>query len=188
MSKTKPQRGRGLGLQKMRQEIELASQMIRLGAPLGIIVKETALDKQRLSRLYRELMNKKPPGGMLPFSSEWYLGWLPNIHATVFYTAYLFLNICCKVERRQALVNGYQLYLEYATAGRPEGKQERPVLSFSRAWLLLRYVELRLFDLAICRACHGSFLAPTYLARWQFVCGICKPPNRAGPRLADRKQ
>ena len=51
-------------------EIRRASELIRLGARLQLLESETKLSRERLLRLYKEMMGKSPPKGMLPFSTE----------------------------------------------------------------------------------------------------------------------
>src|SRR5690625_6643800 len=74
------------------EDILLASDMIRLGARLQVLQAETSLSYDRLARLYREIRKASPPKGMLPYSVDWFMTWLPNIHATLFYSHYRYLN------------------------------------------------------------------------------------------------
>src|SRR5262245_16670109 len=64
-------------------EILLASAMISLGARLQVLESETSLSHDRLARLYREIRGCSPPKGMLPFSVDWFMTWLPNIHSSL---------------------------------------------------------------------------------------------------------
>ena len=73
-------------------DILLASSMISLGARLQVLEAETSLSHDRLARLYREIRGCSPPKGMLPFSVDWFMTWLPNIHSSLFYNVYSFLN------------------------------------------------------------------------------------------------
>ena len=72
------------------EQIQLAIQMIKLGARLQLLESQTSLSRERLIKLYKELKGVSPPKGMLPFSTDWFLTWQPNIHASIFY------NIYCK--------------------------------------------------------------------------------------------
>ena len=69
-------------------EIRRASELIRLGARLQLLESETKLSRERLLRLYKEMVGKSPPKGMLPFSTDWFVTWLPNIHASLFMGIY----------------------------------------------------------------------------------------------------
>ena len=69
-------------------DILLASSMITLGARLQVLEAETSLSHDRLARLYREIRGCSPPKGMLPFSVDWFMTWLPNIHSSLFYNVY----------------------------------------------------------------------------------------------------
>ncbi|HUH40024.1 MAG TPA: FlhC family transcriptional regulator, partial [Castellaniella sp.] len=85
-------------------EIRLATEMIQLGARLQVLQAETSLSYDRLARLYREVKGASPPKGMLPFSVDWFMTWLPNIHSSVFYGIYQFMNKFTPAKQSQALV------------------------------------------------------------------------------------
>ncbi|HLR77711.1 MAG TPA: flagellar transcriptional regulator FlhC [Burkholderiaceae bacterium] len=166
------------------EEILLASDMIRLGARLQVLQAETSLSYDRLARLYREIRRTSPPKGMLPYSVDWFMTWLPNIHATMFYSHYLFLNTHTPSRGTRALIDAYRLYLEQADAGRPHDPDAEPVLSFTRAWMLLRFFDSDMLQLSECTRCAGGFVAHAYEPNTDFVCAICQPPPRAGKTRA----
>jgi len=164
------------------KDIMLASEMIRLDARIQVLQSETNLSYERLTRLYREIKGRSPPKGMLPFSVDWFIGWLPNVHSTVFYSLYIHLKKHVYAEKVRALIEAYKLYLEHAYAGRaaPGGD---PVLSFTRAWMLVRFFDSNLLQLTQCEKCTGSFIDHAYDPQKGYVCGICQPPPRAGKPL-----
>lgn len=162
------------------KDIELATQMINLGARLQVLQAETALSYDRLARLYREVRGCSPPKGMLPFSVDWFTTWLPNIHSTLFYSVYSYMHKLTPVSKVHALIEAYKLYLEQACAGRIEGVGEEAVLSFTRAWMLIRFFESGMLQLSVCERCSGQFIAHAHDPKAGFVCAICKPPPRAG--------
>ena len=51
-------------------QIKLASDLIKLDARLQVLESETQLSRERLIRLYKEIKQKSPPKGMLPFSTD----------------------------------------------------------------------------------------------------------------------
>jgi flagellar transcriptional activator FlhC len=69
------------------RQIERAVILINLGARLQVLESETDLSYERLLRLYKEVSGRSPSKGQLPFSTDWFMTWQPNIHAS------LFLNI-----------------------------------------------------------------------------------------------
>lgn len=158
-------------IQEMHQ-VQLAIELIELGARLQVLETETELSRGRLIRLYKEVRGISPPKGMLPFSTTWFITWLPNIHASLFYNYYRRFAGC---ERIEALVNAYEMYLEQLHLNGAE-----PVLGFTRAWTLVRFFESDMFELAECGNCSGNFLVHAYTPTQDFVCGICRPPPRAG--------
>ena len=66
------------------KDIQLAIELIQLGARLQLLESETSLSRDRLVKLYKELRGVSPPKGMLPFSTDWFLTWQPNIHSSLF--------------------------------------------------------------------------------------------------------
>jgi flagellar transcriptional activator FlhC len=162
------------------EEILLATDMIHLGARLQVLQAETSLSYDRLARLYREIRGCSPPKGMLPFSVDWFMTWLPNIHSSVFYSVYRYLDAHTPAKKARALVEAYRLYAEQADGnlGAPAG--EEPVLSFTRAWMLIRFFDSKLLQLSYCERCKGGFVAHAHDPQQGFVCAICRPPPRAG--------
>ncbi|MFC3338428.1 flagellar transcriptional regulator FlhC [Paracandidimonas soli] len=172
---------------KEAEEILLATEMIHLGARLQVLQAETSLSYDRLARLYREIKGCSPPKGMLPFSVDWFMTWLPNIHSSVFYNVYRFMDTHTPSKKVRALVEGYRLYLEQAFVGRSEQVGE-PVLSFTRAWMLIRFFDSKLLQLSACERCHGEFVAHAHDPQKGFVCAICRPPPRAGKTRAGERR
>lgn len=166
------------------EEILLASEMIVLGARLQVLQAETSLSYDRLARLYREVKGCSPPKGMLPFSVDWFMTWLPNIHASMFYGVYRYLDTHTPAKKSRALVEAYRLYLEQSAAGRAAEPDAEPVLSFTRAWMLIRFFDSGLVQLSSCVRCSGQFVAHAHDPQNDFVCAICRPPPRAGKTRA----
>lgn len=164
---------------KEAQEIQLASDMIVLGARLQVLQAETSLSYDRLARLYREIRACSPPKGMLPFSVDWFMTWLPNIHSSLFYSVFRYMETHAQCSRAQALIEAYRLYLEQSEAGCSVPSEE-PVLSFTRAWMLLRFFDSGMVQLSQCERCGGEFVSHAHDPRTGFICAICRPPPRAG--------
>lgn len=169
---------------KEAQEIMLATRMVELGARLQVLQAETSLSYDRLARLYREVKGYSPPKGMLPFSVDWFMTWLPNIHSSVFYSVYRYLDTHTPAKKTHALVEAYGIYLEQASAGRMADAREEPVLSFTRAWMLIRFFDSNMVQLSRCLRCKGGFVAHAHDPQNDFVCAICRPPPRAGKTRA----
>ncbi len=162
------------------EEILLASDMIHLGARLQVLQAETSLSYDRLARLYHEIRHCSPPKGMLPFSVDWFMTWLPNIHSSVFYNIYRFMDAHTPAKKSRALIESYRLYLEQAKAGHLAAPANEPVLSFTRAWMLVRFFDSGMVQLSRCTQCTGEFVAHAHDPQTHFVCAICRPPPRAG--------
>lgn len=161
------------------RQIALASELARMGARLQVLESETTLSRERLLRLYKEINGESPPKGMLPFSTDWFLTWQPNTHASLFLGGYRHLTSHCKLERADALVSAYRLYLEQCTAFRLEVK-----LSVTRAWILVRYVDSGMLGTTACTQCGGHFVTHRDDLNDGYVCGLCNVPSRAGKTRA----
>ena len=59
---------------EMRQ-VQMAIELIELGARLQVLETETDLSRSRLVKLYKEVRGMSPPKGMLPFSTDWFITW-----------------------------------------------------------------------------------------------------------------
>lgn len=75
----------------------------------------------------------------------------------------------------QALVKSYRLYLETVSLSHVEA-----ILTFTRAWTLVRFFDSGLLTTSSCTRCGGNFVAHAHDPQHNFVCGLCAPPSRAG--------
>ena len=80
------------------RQIERAVTLIKLGARLQVLESETDLSYERLLRLYKEVQGESPARGMLPFSTDWFMTWQPNIHSSLFLNMYEYLNKTTELE------------------------------------------------------------------------------------------
>lgn len=157
------------------RQIRVATDLIRLGARLQVLESETTLSRERLLRLYKELRGKSPPKGMLPFSTDWFTSWQPNVHSSLFMNIFHAVNTAAAVEPVEALVAAYRLYVEQVGLIR-----QAPVLSLTRAWRLLKFFECGMLAMAECRRCAGRFVVHAHDPVRHYVCGLCHMPSRAG--------
>jgi flagellar transcriptional activator FlhC len=54
-----------------------------------------------------------------------------------------------------------------------------PLLSFTRAWRLVKFVDAGMLTRTKCVQCGGQFVTELYENR-HYTCGLCNPPARAG--------
>jgi flagellar transcriptional activator FlhC len=161
------------------RQIGLASELIKLGARLQVLESETTLSRERLLKLYKEIQKKSPPKGMLPFSTEWFMTWQPNIHASLFMNLYQSLITSSEIDEIDAVIRAYKLYREYLV------QLELPeVLSITRAWRLVKFVDAGMLTTTCCKECKGHFVVHTYELTKDYVCGLCNMPSRAGKTKA----
>jgi len=157
------------------REISRAVALIQLGARLQVLESETSLSYERLLRLYKEVAGRSPSKGQLPFSTDWFLTWQPNIHASLFLNTYEYLCKVSPLEDIDAVMKAYQLYTEQIGCCAVE-----PLLSITRAWRLVKFVNNQMLTMTRCSRCGGHFVTEPYENARHFVCGLCDPPARAG--------
>jgi len=161
------------------QQIDRAVSLIEMGARLQVLESETDLSYERLLRLYKEVAGKSPSKGQLPFSTDWFLTWQPNIHSSLFHNIYTYLAKTSDIDGIDALIKAYQLYTEQVGACGLE-----PQLSITRAWRLVRFMENKMLAMTPCTKCGGHFVSEPYENVRNYVCGLCEPPARAGKGAA----
>jgi flagellar transcriptional activator FlhC len=157
------------------RQIERAVALIKLGARLQVLESETELSYERLLRLYKEVAGKSPSKGQLPFSTDWFLTWQPNIHSSLFLNIYEYLNKVSTLEDIDAVMKAFRLYTEQMTSLGME-----PLLSVTRAWRLVKFVDNNMLAMTRCFKCGGHFVSEPYENARHYVCGLCEPPARAG--------
>lgn len=157
------------------REIQLATELIQLGARLQMMEAETNLSRERLLKLYKEVKGVSPPKGMLPFSTDWFLTWQPNIHASLFMSFHRFFLENTEARGLDAIIKSFRMYLDHIQT---HGMEQ--VLSLTRAWTLVRFFDANMLKFAKCRKCGGHFVADAFDLTDKFVCGLCHVPARAG--------
>lgn len=156
-------------------EIRRATELIELGARLQLLESETKLSRERLLRLYKEIRGVSPPKGMLPFSVDWFLTWMPNVHSSLFLGIYQNLIMASEQDEIAAIIRAYRLYLEQCTSHGHD-----PALSITRVWRLVKFVDAGMLKTIPCTRCGGRFVVRTDDLHQDFVCGLCHMPSRAG--------
>ncbi len=157
------------------EDIQRAAEMVRLGARMQMLEAETALSRERLLKIYKEVRGMSPPKGMLPFSTDWFMSWQPNVHSSLFMSFYTFFQRHSELPALDAILKAYHLYLDHV-----EAEAGEPVLSLTRAWTLVRFYDADLLQSATCTCCGGAFVAHAYDPTHSYVCGLCNVPSRAG--------
>jgi len=160
------------------RDIRLAIDLINLGARLQLLEMETSLSRERLLKLYKELKGVSPPKGMLPFSTDWFITWQPNIHSSMFINIHRYLVEHAQITGIEAVMKAYQLYLEQM----PLQAGEEPVLSLTRAWTLVRFFESKMLTTTCCSRCSGNFVTHSFDLQNGYLCGLCQMPSRAGKK------
>lgn len=158
------------------RDIHIAMDLISFGARMQVLESETNLSRRKLLKLYKALRGESPPKGMLPFSEDWFMGWEQNIHSSIFYNIYLYLQKAECNRPIEGMVKAYRLYLEQCPAG------EKSILGLTRAWTLLRFISCGMIKHTKCCVCGGGFVVAMGYAKKTFICSLCCPPSRASKR------
>ena len=157
------------------KQVQRAIALIGMGARLQLLQSETNLPYERLLKLYKEVAGRSPSKGQLPFSTDWFLSWQPNIHASLFLNIYEYLQKASALDEIEVLMKAWQLYhAEVSTHG------VEALLSITRAWRLVKFVDSGMLCLTRCTRCGGQFVNHAYELTGGYVCGLCEPPARAG--------
>ncbi|MBQ0958432.1 flagellar transcriptional regulator FlhC [Ideonella sp. 4Y11] len=157
------------------RQIERAVTLIHLGARLQVLESETDLSYERLLRLYKEVSGRSPSKGQLPFSTDWFMTWQPNIHASLFLNIHEYLNKTSELEEIDTIIKAYQLYLEQT-----QSQGLEPQLTVTRAWRLVKFVDNGMLTMTKCTKCGGHYVTHPHEIAKHYVCGLCNPPARAG--------
>jgi len=157
------------------KQIDRAVTLIQLGARLQVLQSETDLSYERLLRLYKEVAGRSPSKGQLPFSTDWFMTWQPNIHASLFMNIHEYLGKTSELEDIDTVIKAYQLYLEQSNANGLEA-----LLSITRAWRLVKFMDNSMLAMTPCSKCGGHFVTHPHEIAKHYVCGLCNPPARAG--------
>lgn len=157
------------------KQTQLAIELIQVGARPQVLESETTLSRERILKLYKEVKGVSPPKGMLPFSTDWFLTWLPNVHASLFINIYRFITKNSTCSGVEAILKSYQLYQEYLYNNELE-----EVLSFTRAWTLVRFFDSHMLQTTTCCECSGNFIVHPDDLHDNYRCGLCHMPSRAG--------
>lgn len=157
-------------------QVQLAIELMEMGARLQVVESETDISRPRLIKLYKEVVGASPPKGLLPFSTDWFMTWMPNIHASLFHAIYQRVEEHAASDSKISLfIRAFRLYQEQASLDSADFK-----LTLTRAWTLIRFTENKMLETIPCTQCGCHFVAHAYTPRADYVCGICLPPSRAG--------
>jgi hypothetical protein len=79
------------------------------------------------------------------------------------------------MEEIDTVIKAYKLYLEQVQA---QGLE--PMLSVTRAWRLVKFVDNGMLTMTKCTCCGGHYVTHPHEIARHYVCGLCNPPARAG--------
>ncbi len=71
----------------------------------------------------------------------------------------------------ELLTKAYRLYTEQVAMARIDR-----LLSFTRAWRLVKFVDANMLTRTKCSKCGGTLVSELYENARHFSCGLCNPP------------
>ena len=86
-----------------------------------------------------------------------------------------YLNKVAEMDEIDTVIKAYQLYQEQTQAQGLEA-----LLSVTRAWRLVKFVDNGMLTMTKCSKCGGHFVTHPHEIARHYVCGLCNPPARAG--------
>lgn len=177
MTDIRPSSGKNY-IEELKQT-QLAIELIELGARIQLVHSETGLSRPRLLALQRQLTGVVPVKGMLPYSTDWFMRWSHNAHSSLFANIHGLLGQHSTTEGGWRLAKSYRLYLKQIQYIRAE-----PILSITRAWYLMRFLDVGLLHISTCTECGGKFVEHSGELHNKYVCCFCAPSPRSGrPRV-----
>ena len=158
------------------QQVQLAIELIELGARLQVLEYETELSRSRLIQLYKETKGFAPRRGWLPLSTGWFITGQPHIHSSLFYNYYRQLDEAGGRKRIDCLVKAYRQYIEQTQASSDEHEL---VLDMTRAWTLLQFIDNGRLEVAPCQPCGNLFVVLAHSPVRHYACATCRSSSRA---------
>jgi flagellar transcriptional activator FlhC len=156
-------------------QVSRAVALIGLGARLQVLESVTDLSYERLLRLYKEVAGRSPSKGQLPFSTDWFLSWQPNVHASLFHNIHRYVCKASALDDIDATMKAWKLYAEQAA-----GLGLEPILTITRAWRLTQFMDNGMLTTTRCGRCGGHYITGHHEHDASYICGLCAPPARAG--------
>lgn len=158
-----------MSLAEEAQAVTQAVALMRLGARRPVIEAETGLSGERLTRLFREVTGRAPSRGQLPHSPDWFLGGGVALQAALFDAWHRRIGGQGGANGLQVLITAYRLYREEL-----QRLGLAPVLDFTRAWSLQRFLAAGLLLRRPCPQCGLLHLASPQRAARPVPCVGCK--------------
>ena len=182
MTTTAAPKARTKSIVNEAKQIARSVELINLGARMQVLESETDLSYERLIRLYKEVSGKSPSKGQLPFSTDWFITWQENIHASLFLNIHEYLNKAAALDEIDTIIKAYNLYVEQTKTLDLEA-----MLSVTRAWRLVKFIDNGMLTMTKCSTCGGQFVTHPHEIAKHYVCGLCNVPGRAGHGSASGK-
>ncbi len=148
---------------RIQRELE-AIRLIELGARANLICQLTDVNKQVVSRLYRQLTGAPSAPGLTPFTDTWYI---KNdrlmLHVSVVWRLFRqTADFGCSAA--QQLIAVYQAYVSLV---------KTPLLNITRVHFVTRLVTTLSWEERGCPECRANYLAPVdRLARSCYGCTL----------------
>lgn len=155
------------------RHLGLAGEMMTLGARPPVVLKLLPLAKREVHHLFRTMFNETPRRGLFPSNPSWFTDTVrPSrvLHSAVF--ANLWYSVVGQAGEHlpaEHLTSAFRLYL-----GHCEAIGDEPLLSFDRAWTLVRFLQGRELVMVPCIQCNAHFVRFRGDLHIDYKCPFCR--------------
>jgi flagellar transcriptional activator FlhC len=161
--------------------IAVAEQMIKRGARIPVVAAMTPLKKDKITQLYKEIVQDDPMTGPLPSEHIWYTRTTYPMRVV---QSSLLYNFYQDVKARnpdaleaEVLVAAYDLYIDHCK----NAIGAEPLLTFVRAWHLMQQIRIKNLTTARCTCCEGNYIVASGKLYSKYKCQLCDRTHSLRP-------
>ena len=164
--------GQTSALLELRQ-MNLAVDLIRMGARATLVRQYCPdISQYKIGRLYVEVTGILSKRGMLPSCEAWFLSYRGTLHSSIF----MEYHQKSTLKGGYKLVQAYRNYLDYCWRF-----ELKPILSITRGWILLRYIESEVLMTDRCSKCDWLHPYRLSVQGKPDPCIMCAMPSSVHP-------
>ena len=144
----------------------LAMELLSLEARISIIVIETGLSAGILRKAFVDMYNRSPSSGSLKTSPHFIYKSYSRTKEATLYAFFFRIESADPFCRRS--INSYRRYSAYIQAV----SQSKPMLEYSEAWLISKWLESGTLKLVRCKHCRSAKLIIN--EQQYYACCVCR--------------
>lgn len=153
--------------------ISIAAEMIKRGARVPVVEAMLPIRHNVADALYNEVTGEAAKTGPLPCNHLWYVNTLYPMRIVQSSILYGFHKAISKKSpnalQAEILIAAYDLYVSHC-----ESIGAEQLITFCRAWHLLREIKIKNLIMAKCSCCSSSFVFDSTKLHFNYECPLCK--------------